>query len=110
MMIGRPGSHPERDRKNQAGNNWLMHVSRAWVLRATRVCIGRAWDCDVALPDPSVSQRHCVLTCDEDGWLSVDLGSRNGVFVNGERVRRRALSDGDEIRIGRSVFRFRAVH
>jgi pSer/pThr/pTyr-binding forkhead associated (FHA) protein len=85
-------------------------VSRAWVLRATRVCIGRAHDCDVALPDPLVSHRHCVLACDEDGWFIVDLGSRNGVFVNGERVQRRALRDGDELRVGDSVFRFRTVH
>jgi pSer/pThr/pTyr-binding forkhead associated (FHA) protein len=84
---------------------------RAWMLRSGLVRIGRGWDCDVALADPRVSQHHCELRCDGDDWVIVDLGSRNGVFVNGRRVRGlTVLSDGDEIGIGSSTFRFKAVH
>jgi len=63
--------------------------------------IGRTSDCQLSLDDPLVSRRHAVLTVEADGVFLDDLGSRNGVFVNGHRIERRArILDGDAIRIG----------
>jgi len=63
----------------------------------------------IALPDSALSRRHCAIV-DEGGALFVeDLGSRNGTFVNGERIVRRALRPGDEIVIGESRIFVRAA-
>ena len=63
--------------------------------------IGRTSDCQLSLDDPLVSRRHAVLTVEIDGVFIEDLGSRNGVFVNSQRIERRArINDGDVIRIG----------
>lgn len=52
-----------------------------------RYTIGRGEDCDICIPDPTVSSRHCVLSKDENGEYTVqDQGSTNGTLVNGVRV------------------------
>lgn len=48
--------------------------------------IGRAFGCDIIVPDSSVSSRHCRLTCNGENWTLEDLGSSNGTFVNGNRI------------------------
>ena len=74
------------------------------------ITIGRRPDNDIALPwDSEVSRRHAHLVRTEKGWAVVDDGSRNGSFLNGERVTgERALSDGDVFRFGDTVVLFRA--
>jgi hypothetical protein len=63
--------------------------------------IGRTSDCQLSLDDPLVSRRHAVLTVQHDGVFVEDLGSRNGVFLNGTRVEGRCrVNDGDAVRIG----------
>src|SRR6185437_14858510 len=58
-------------------------------------------DCQLTLDDPQVSRRHAALRVDADGALLEDLGSRNGVFLNGVRIEKsEPLHDGDQIRIG----------
>ena len=64
-----------------------------------RIVIGRQGN--VALHEPSVSREHAVLTRSGGGWVVTDLGSRNGTFVNGVAVQRKALSPGDTIKFGR---------
>ena len=77
-----------------------------------RATIGRQEACDIALPeDPSVSRVHAVLDRIGDEWTLVDDGSsRNGSFVNGQRVHgRQLLRDGDLVRVGDTLLAFRAV-
>ncbi len=63
--------------------------------------IGRAADCQLSLDDPLVSRNHATLSVSPDAVLIADLGSRNGVRVNGERIEsERALAHGDQITIG----------
>lgn len=63
--------------------------------------IGRSADCQLSLDDPLVSRRHALLTVSENGVMIEDLGSRNGVLINGTRISgRHMLSDGDKIGIG----------
>jgi hypothetical protein len=58
---------------------------------------------------PDVSRRHARVIVDGDRPSIEDLGSKNGTFVNGKRVKTHALNDGDELLFGRSRFVLRAV-
>jgi transcriptional regulator with GAF, ATPase, and Fis domain len=62
----------------------------------------------IALQDDHASRRHAQLQCEQgDGrWTLVELGSRNGTFVNGARITRVALHDGDVLRIGGTLLLF----
>lgn len=63
--------------------------------------IGRGVDCQVALDDPLVSRRHARIVVGSDRALVEDLGSRNGVSLNGTRVQGLTqLADGDRLRVG----------
>jgi hypothetical protein len=64
--------------------------------------LGRSIDCELWLNDNGISRRHCRFERSEDGaaWTVQDLGSRNGVFVHGERVAKHALRDGEHVRVG----------
>jgi pSer/pThr/pTyr-binding forkhead associated (FHA) protein len=72
------------------------------------VTIGRE-GCDVMLADPEVSRRHAVIR-EQDVTVSVeDLGSKNGTFVNEERITGvTTLSRGDRVRFGNTVWRIEA--
>ena len=63
--------------------------------------IGRAADCQLSLDDPLVSRNHATLTVTADAVIVADLGSRNGVRVNGSRIEgKKKLVHGDQIAIG----------
>lgn len=63
--------------------------------------IGRSQECDVTLEDPNISRRHAELTLSAHGWAVADLGSTNGVIVNGQKITRPTLlRSGDEVEIG----------
>jgi Nif-specific regulatory protein len=69
--------------------------------------IGRDPTSAVAVIDPSVSRKHCLLRREDDGRIQIkDLDSRNGTLVNGEAVKEHWLRHGDEIATGDSVFLF----
>ncbi|MBC8114246.1 MAG: FHA domain-containing protein [Candidatus Saccharimonas sp.] len=74
------------------------------------VLIGRQADCDVSLTHSrKVSRKHCCVAQVNDTFVVRDLGSTNGVFVNGSRVRKEAgLTLGDELAIGDVRFRLSA--
>lgn len=76
------------------------------VVRGERCTVGRDPSNDVALAgDAAVSRQHALLERLGGAWCVRDLDSRNGVWVNGERIwRERRLERGDEVRIGNSVF------
>ncbi|MCB1205143.1 MAG: FHA domain-containing protein [Verrucomicrobiae bacterium] len=67
--------------------------------------VGRDRENDLCVDHVSVSASHAKLIADEDGVEVVDLGSSNGTFVNGIRVDRRRLSDGDLLRFATAEFR-----
>lgn len=62
--------------------------------------IGRLPECDVTLDDPAVSRRHARITSDDGEYRIEDLGSTNGVRVNGETVTTARLRDGDRVDLG----------
>jgi pSer/pThr/pTyr-binding forkhead associated (FHA) protein len=80
-------------------------------LREHTVLIGRDASCAIRIPDERVSRRHLQVGYDNRGdrHFALDVGSENGVTVNGIRLQRgslRSLGNGDEIRIGRSSLRY----
>ena len=81
---------------------WVDGARERIPLQGDRITIGHASTNDVPLPfDPTVSRVHAVLERVASRWCVRDLGSRNGTFVNGERIfGERPLRDGDEIRAG----------
>lgn len=66
--------------------------------------LGRRKSCDIYLPFPNISGSHCELTFREGYWYVRDLGSTNGVKVNGNRVVEKMIRDTDEIGIGKRSF------
>ena len=63
--------------------------------------IGRSAECQLALDDPLVSRKHAAFHVRKDGVTVEDLGSRNGVLVNGARVEgRHAVTEEDRVTIG----------
>ncbi len=72
------------------------------------VLIGRSADCQVVIDDKSVSRQHARILRTKEGFVIEDLASTNGTYVNGTRVSRRLLQEGDEIRIRKSIFRFQS--
>jgi Protein of unknown function (DUF3662)/FHA domain len=63
--------------------------------------VGRSRDCDVVLDDAGVSRHHAEIRPGPGGWTLADLGSTNGVRVNGEQLRgTRPLTPGDRVELG----------
>ena len=74
------------------------------------VTVGRDGDNEIVLAENTVSRRHARLVRDSQGQFTLtDLGSANGVYINGTRIQRAILSTGDEIKIGDNYFRFQAA-
>jgi predicted component of type VI protein secretion system len=67
--------------------------------------IGRHPECDVRIDLPKISRRHCCVALAYDRIVVRDLGSRNGLRVNGQLVEEAVLQVGDEIAIGPMIFR-----
>lgn len=82
------------------GNTDFVHV----LGRRTR--IGRGSDNELVLDTKHVSRYHAVLLAGPAHTAIEDLNSTNGVFVNGKRVARQMLKDGDKVTIGRTQFRY----
>lgn len=72
------------------------------VLSKKNVSLGRGEECDIVLDGDTVSRRHCSITQWGAAYVLLD-SSRNGTFVNGERVAQVHLRDGDEIRVGQNL-------
>jgi pSer/pThr/pTyr-binding forkhead associated (FHA) protein len=82
------------------GNTDFVHV----LGRRTR--IGRGGDNELVLDTKHVSRYHAVLLAGPVHTSIEDLNSTNGVFVNGKRVARQVLKDGDRVTIGRTHYRY----
>jgi hypothetical protein len=84
----------------------LVGEGRRTVLSGDRLLVGRSGDCDLVLDDPNVSRRHAEVRRAGEQWTAVDLGSTNGIKVNGRRVEEATLEPGDEITLGVSRLTF----
>ena len=71
-----------------------------------KMIIGRHSTNDIPLPDCTVSKRHAVIGRVRGQAVVKDLGSRNGIFVNGQKVEKVILSCGDRLKVGSVMLRF----
>jgi hypothetical protein len=93
--------HPHR------GTAKLRVDGRATIVPATGAVIGRSRDCDVVVDDPNASRRHAEVRPSGGSWIVRDLGSTNGIKVNGRRVDgAQSLRRGDTIELGTSRLTF----
>jgi FHA domain len=74
-------------------------------LDRSMVVVGRHPLCDVRLDSLRISRHHCCMTQDKDELVVRDLGSTNGIRINGERVERGRLRTGDELSIAHIRYR-----
>ncbi|MFT7625217.1 MAG: pSer/pThr/pTyr-binding forkhead associated (FHA) protein [Myxococcota bacterium] len=65
--------------------------------------IGRAADADIVIRGDGLSRKHAVVTRDKDEIYCTDLDSKNGVFLNGIRIRSARLAPGDKVQIGSAL-------
>jgi adenylate cyclase len=70
------------------------------------LAIGRDPENDIRLSDRSVSKRHALVRLVGGQYVIEDLGSLNGIFINGERVKKAMLRSGDTLRLGHTILRF----
>jgi pSer/pThr/pTyr-binding forkhead associated (FHA) protein len=91
------GSEPGQD----------AHTQRTYEISTPLIILGRGTDCDLRLVDPGVSRHHAEIRVEDGEVVLVDLGSTNGTFVNGQPVRRVALTDGTRVTLGRTTLVFR---
>lgn len=81
-------------------------------LEREAVILGRALEADVRVNDTQVSRQHAKVTAvrgetkSPASYMLTDLDSRNGTFLNGRRIRRETLENGDKITIGETILRF----
>ncbi len=73
-------------------------------LTRSPLTLGRRDSCDICLQFSNISGKHCELTFKSGFWVLRDLGSTNGVKVNGDRTEKKVLQDGDIVTIGKRVF------
>lgn len=71
-----------------------------------RVTLGRGTGADVVVEDPSISHQHAAFELGERGFRLRDLGSTNGVIVNGSRTGAADLKHGDRLALGSVSFRY----
>ncbi len=85
----------------------MTHADLASVIELKRpvLLVGRHPECDVRLDSIKVSRRHCCLALINRRLMIRDLGSRNGVRVNGAKVEESPLFPGDEVAIAEIIFR-----
>jgi hypothetical protein len=84
---------------------WVEVEGRSHDLSGT-VVLGRSQGCGIVLEDPNVSRRHAEFRLRGGDWHVVDLGSTNGIKVNGRRVDSARLDNGDRVTLGTTTATF----
>ena len=111
-MIYKPKSQPTQAVSADELGVEREVVTLAWdgqrrQVEKRRTVIGRSKDCDVQLADPNVSRRHAELRQEGATYWIIDLDSTNGIEVNGRRLKRAKLDDGDTVTVGSTEITFR---
>lgn len=98
--------------KVTTSHHLLVHVQGTELGRVRRLdgeitLIGRSTDADLWLGDDGVSRKHARLVRTGSEYVLEDLNSANGTFVQGEKITRKKLTDGDQIQLGpAAIFRY----
>jgi hypothetical protein len=106
-VAGAVGTGRDR-RRGEAGAPWLELATSSYVLSGATTRIGRGAENHLRIEDPGISRNHAELHYEGGDVTLVDLGSTNGVLVNGRRVERARLDDGAELVLGSTTMTFHA--
>jgi DNA-binding winged helix-turn-helix (wHTH) protein len=88
----------------------LVSRRREWLLSAGSNVVGRDQECAVRIDSAAVSRRHARIVVTNCEATLEDFGSKNGTYVNGQRIKQPAvLKDNDELRVGPVTMRFRVM-
>jgi two-component system cell cycle response regulator len=81
---------------------------KTYILNRSVNIIGRRDDCDIEIPDPLISNRHCRIIYNEEGHFQIDdLESTNSTYLNNKLLKKPAvLGYGDRIIVGNTIMRF----
>jgi len=74
-----------------------------------RNIIGSSSSCQIQLQDEGIEERHASIRFSSNQWSLTDLDTERGTFLNGKRIDRHELKDGDKIMIGRSLLRIKML-
>jgi pSer/pThr/pTyr-binding forkhead associated (FHA) protein len=102
-------SEPLREPDPRRGSAKLRVDGRSEIIGSAGAVLGRSRDCDVVVDDPNVSRHHAEVRPSGGSWVVRDLGSTNGVKINGRRLdpaRPQSLKRGDVIELGTSRLTF----
>ncbi len=78
----------------------------AYFLKGNRVLLGRAKEVDISVPDIQSSRMHAELKKLGTSYVVTDIGSKNGLYINDEKIIQKHLNDGDKLIIGTTVFKY----
>lgn len=84
-------------------------IGQQYILRKSKIEIGRRPSSDIVLTESSVSSMHAQIVVDGHGWKVLNLLSSNGTFVNGKKVVQQPIVEGDMIGFAGSEFVFSLV-
>lgn len=83
-----------------------VEVGATFVLKSSSITIGRGDEVNLMIGDLKASRTHARLDFTHDGWTMSDLGSANGIFFQGEYIRKFNLKSGEHFTIGETIFEF----
>lgn len=83
-----------------SGDMELVEPGITYPLECDEILIGRHGSADIRIPDMSVSRYHAVMTVTNGVWTIKDIGSKSGVYVNGNLVKQARLHENDVIKLG----------
>ena len=83
-----------------SGGMELVEPGITYPLKCDEILIRRHASADIRIPDMSVSRYHAMLTVTNGVWTITDIGSKSGIFVNGNLVRQARLRENDVIKLG----------
>lgn len=87
--------------------SYLLYNDRKIDLDDSEIIAGRDSKCDISISDNNLSRFHFKISCVNSNYIITDLGSKNGTFINGNKMNTKTLSNGDIISAGHNKILFR---
>jgi len=108
-VAGAVAADPSRgSQAGRTGNPWLEVGSTSYALTSPTTSIGRGTDTDLRIDDPGISRHHADIRQQGGDVTIVDVGSTNGIVINGRRVQQARLDDGASVVLGSTTLTFHA--